>query len=227
MSIYGGSGRMSTAGSEAVDRFMALPRATLSARPGHRRARGVDAVLLTFDKKIQAALRQLAFERLDLEARRRVVLERLSATEQKMDRDPDVLVRLNVQLADNYASIKKLAKEATPIFMDALRDADVQAALAMPVSTEEDAEAQGGEANTRVWRRRLESHLVTRVDAPYRRITHDSPNTHGHKDILQTLGSARPEDGVSYFQRQQMRYGRGRRGSTSVAGAWLSWCDDG
>ena len=206
----------------AVSRFMALPRTTLSARPGHRHARGMDAVLLTFDKKVQIALRQLALERLDLDARLRVVLDRLDAMDQKNQREPDVLARLRVQIADNDYQIRRLAKDATPMVMAALREAEVQAATSLSVQTEEEAEEEGGESFARTWRRRLESrHLVTRVDAPYRRITHDSPSIHGDKDIFQKLNSANPEDGLSYFQKATLRYGRGRRGSTSFAGAPL------
>ena len=159
-------GRSVATGVTGASDLMPLPRSTLSARPAHRRARGIDAVLLSFDKKVQLALRQLAFERLDLESRKRAVLERLSATEQRADRDPDILQRLNTQLGDNEHHIRRLAKDATPVLMAALRDPEVQALMALQVPTEEDAEAGGDESSVRLWRRRLESRVPTRVGAP-------------------------------------------------------------
>jgi hypothetical protein len=202
---------------EVTDRFMRLPRHTLSAKPAHRQSRGVEAVLLSFDKKVQFALRQLCFERLELEARRAALMQRLGAVEQRLERDPDVLERLSVQIADNDASIRRLAKDAAPVLLDAIREPAVQAAMALPAPTEEEV---GGEDAARVWRRRLESKRVTRVDAPYRRVTHDSPNVHGDRDLHNALNAADPEEGLSYYQKQQLRYGRARRGSTSIAGAW-------
>ena len=34
------------------------------------------------------------------------------------------------------------------------------------------------------------------------------------------LNTLDPVDAMSYYQKQQLKYGRGRRGSTSIAGAW-------
>ena len=163
---------------EVADRFMRLPRNTLTARPAHRRARGIDAVLVALDKKVQLGLRQLCFERMEIEARRAAVLMRLDAAgHREGDREPDVLVRLNTQLADNDYNIRWLAKGAAPVLLEALQDPEVRASLALPVASEEDAaNGEGGgspsEEDPRVWRRRLETRKITRLDAPYRRVTH-------------------------------------------------------
>jgi hypothetical protein len=50
--------------------------------------------------------------------------------------------------------------------------------------------------------------------------THDSPNNTGGRDIFNELNTKDPEEGLSYYQKQQLKYGRSRRGSTSIAGAW-------
>ena len=209
---------------EVADRFMRLPRNTLTARPAHRRARGIDAVLVALDKKVQLGLRQLCFERMEIEARRAAVLMRLDAAgHREGDREPDVLVRLNTQLADNDYNIRWLAKGAAPVLLEALQDPEVRASLALPVASEEDAaNGEGGgspsEEDPRVWRRRLETRKITRLDAPYRRVTHDSPDVRGNRSLTNELNSKRPEDGLSYYQKQTLRYGPARRGSTSIAG---------
>ena len=221
---YGVSGAYTVIDEATADRFMRLPRHTLSARPANRHARGVDAVLLSFDKKVQLALRQLCFERLEIEARRAAVLERLAATEQGAgDRLPDVLVRLNTQLADSDYNIRWLAKGSTPVLLAALQEPEVRASLSLPVATEEDSAAAAepmkhGNDDPRVWRRRLETRKITRVDAPYRRVTHDTPTHLGNRSLANELNSRNPEDGLSYYQKQTLRYGRSRRGSTSIAG---------
>ena len=51
-------------------------------------------------------------------------------------------------------------------------------------------------------------------------MTHDSPNARGGRDLHNELNARDPEEGLSYYQKQTLRYGRARRGSTSIAGAW-------
>ena len=194
------------------DRFARLPRNTLSAKPSHRASRGVEAILVSFDRKVQAALWQLCLERIELLARRAAVVQRLDATPQRLAREPDVLERLELQLRDNASDVRRLARGAAPVLLDAVMDPALQDAVApMEEELQDDTDA-------RVFRRRLESRRVTRVDAPYRHASHESPNVRGARDLHNDLNARDPEEGLSYYQKQQLRYGRARRGSTGVAG---------
>jgi hypothetical protein len=97
---------------------------------------------------------------------------------------------LNSKIADNDANIKRLAgPEAYAIIKATLADPTIQSAQQLDVRLEEDAGKQGlhfvvvdlfqycwlcsfaGEGDdARVWRRRLDTHRVSRIDAPYRRV---------------------------------------------------------
>lgn len=202
---------------------MQLPRNTLSAAPGHRHARGLDAVLLAFDRKVQLALRSLCIERLELEARKRAMLDRIvsSTATGGTSRTPEVLVTLNTKILDNDSSIRRLAgATGAATILDSLKDPEILAGLQLEVPTEEAAGADGGgdEDSARVWRRKLDTQRAARTDAAFRHAGHDAPSATGDRDLHNVLASRKEEDGLSYYQRQQLKYGRGRRGSTSVAG---------
>lgn len=197
-----------------------LPRHTLSAVPGHRHARGLDAVLLTFDRKVQLALRSLCIERLELEARKRAMLERIvqqqsPSASSAPQRTPEMLITLNTKILDNDSNLRRLAGSAAGAVLDSLKDPEIAAGLQLDVPTEEEA---GEGEDARVWRRRLDTHRVSRVDAPFRYASHDSPSVTGDRDLHNVLQSANPDEALSYYQKQQLKYGRGRRGSTSIAG---------
>lgn len=218
-----GSTRTGVTVDEVAESFMLLPRNTLSAAPGHRHARGLDAVLLAFDRKVQLALRSLCIERLELEARKRAMLERIvsSTAVGGTSRTPEVLVTLNTKILDNDSNIRRLAGSAgAATILDSLKDPEILAGLQLEVPTEEAAAAEGGgdEDAARVWRRKLDTQRAARSDAPFRHTGHDSPSVTGDRDLHNVLASKKEEDGLSYYQRQQLKYGRGRRGSTSVAG---------
>ena len=211
------SGRTGVTVNELSDTFMALPRNTLSAVSGHRHARGLDAILLNFDRKTQLALRALSFDRLELEARKRAMLERLAA--ENSTRAPDMLISLNSKILDNDANLRRLAGSAATLLLDALKDPEIVNSLQLEMPTEEDAAAEDGES-ARVWRRRLDTHRPSRSDAPYRHTGHDSPSVTGDRDLHNILATADEDGNLSYYQRQQKKYGRAasRRGSTSIAG---------
>jgi len=213
-----GSTRTGVTVDDLADSFMPLPRNTLSAVAGHRHARGLDAILLTFDRKVQLALRSLCIERLELEARKRAMLDRIVSNQQAgggLARTPEILITLNTKILDNDANIRRLAGPASSTLMDALKDPEVIESLQLEVPSE-DAAMEGEEA--RIWRRRLDTHRVSRVDAPYRHGGHDTPSNTGDRDLHNVLSSANPDEKLSYYQKQQLKYGRGRRGSTSIAG---------
>lgn len=221
MSVSGRSVFLDTAlaiDDETADQFVRLPRNTLSAAPAHRASRGLQAILVSFDRKVQHAIRRLAFERMILDARLKAETERMRLTEQNLYREPDVVIKTRVALKDNDYNIRRLAGDATPQILAALDDPSIQEALQLAVPTENDTLT---EEEARIWRRKLISlPIPVRVDAPYRYASHDSPTVRGNKDLHNVLSSRTGEENLSYYQRSQLRYGKGRRGSTSIAGAW-------
>ena len=207
---------MMSVDAASSDALLALPRHTLSARAAARSSRGIDAVLASLTRSTATAVRQLAVERLELEARKRTVLERLAAAPPRAGTPlPEVLVSLNAKIADNDTSLRRLAGDAAGSVLDAITDPSLAAVLGLEATAEEEV-AEGDEA--RRWRRQLDTKRVNRSDATYRSVTHDSLTTTGDRAAF--TGARPPEDSMSYYQKQQAKYGRGRRGSTSVAGAW-------
>jgi hypothetical protein len=203
---------------EKVERALALPRNTLSAAAVHRRSRGLPAIFISFDRKVQSALQRLCFERMTVEARLRAETERLQANEQNLMREPDVLTKIRVAIADNEYNIRRLAGAATPQILSALQDPEIRENLHLAVACEEDADTVD---KARLWRRNLDRiSIPVKIDAPYRYASHDSPTARGHRDLHNDLNRRTGEEGFSYYQRQQLKYGRGRRGSTSISGAW-------
>jgi hypothetical protein len=152
-----------------------------------------------------------------------------------LHRDPDTLLTLQTALRDNAKEIKyRVGPDVAREVLAALRHPSVQEALAQQLGTEEeaadhevaDAAAERGQrdparAAQRVWRRRLAklSHPV-KLTSQYAYATHDSPDVRGNKTLTNALNKHNFEDLLSNFQRQQLTHGRGRRGSTAVAGAW-------
>lgn len=203
---------------KVVEDHLRLPRNTLSAAPAHRRSRGLAAVLVSFDRKVQAALRRLAFERMTLEARLKAEINRLQETEQNLIREPDVLNKIRVALADSDYNIRRLAGDAAPVILAALQDPEIQENLHLAMPSELNATT---EEEARLWRRNLNRiSIPVRVDQPYRYASHDSVTNKGSRDLHNELNKRTGEEGLSYYQKQQLKYGKGRRGSTSIAGAW-------
>lgn len=222
MSVSGRSVFLDTAlaiDEETADGFARLPRNTLSAAPAHRSSRGLAAVLVSLNKQSQQAVRRLCFERMVVEARLKAEEERLRMVEQNLIREPEVMEQLRIALKDNEYNIRRLAGDATQQILAALSDPAIQDNLQLAVPTEDDT---ASETEARVWRRKLNAMPIpVRINAPYRYASHDSPTVRGDRSIANELSSRKVEDGLSYYQKQQLRYGKGRRGSTSIAGVYL------
>lgn len=74
----------------------------------------------------------------------------------------------------------------------------------------------------RLWRRRLwKLTIPVRINAKLRFATgHDDVDHRGRRTLINDLNKHTAEENLSYYQRSTLQYGRERRGSTSVAGAW-------
>jgi len=219
---------------ETIERKVAMPRNTASAWAHNRQLHG-ESIYIGLDRKIWPSLRRLLGERMRHQAMLRAVQERLSSVEQVplvvngRERPPDVLVTATKAYRDNTATLLRLLRgsglpqdraeaELRRVLASVDADPELQAQLRLEVGSEEDADS---EQQRRIWRRKLnKTGVAVGDDARFRYTTHDSPSVHGDLDLHNKLSRATGEEGISYYQRQQLKSGRGRRGSTSFAGAW-------
>jgi hypothetical protein len=145
------------------------------------------------------------------------------------DPPPRVLLGIRKELEERRKRLVELVgAEGAEVLQAHLTDPAVREALGVTEVETEDAireEAGGDEVAARVYRRKMESRHVaplrgTRGEAAA--VTHDALTSTGSRSLVNQLATSDPEEGLSYYQKQQLKYGRARRGSTSVAGAWES-----
>eukprot|EP01138_Halocafeteria_seosinensis_P011632 gb/GECG01011882.1/.p1 GENE.gb/GECG01011882.1/~~gb/GECG01011882.1/.p1 ORF type:complete len:739 (+),score=107.89 gb/GECG01011882.1/:1-2217(+) len=209
----GGDGDTTALFERDSSAVLQLGRHTPSAIPRQRQARGFDGIVATFSKPKQLAVRQLCLERLDIEQRIELFKQRLSQMEQS-DRKPAALFDLEEQHQDNTYRLRKIAGAAFGTLLALLEDPELREALSPEVQFEEEMD------NGRLFRRRLVHNNSAKPISGYRNTNHDHPTSRGYKQAWDSLNSADPDAGASYYERQQLKYGRARRGSTSIAGAW-------
>lgn len=138
----------------------------------------------------------------------------VDGVQQRRKSPPRVMQEKHHQLSENAARLQRLTgRESANTLMNAVR---------LVVAAAEDDGAtdfasvldDGGSGAAAVASRR---HMVAaRSGATANRSTlpHDLPTARGGRDIHNT----RPADKTSYYESQQQKYGRGRRGSTSISG---------
>jgi hypothetical protein len=193
-------------------------RNTVSATAARRNDRGVKALLSSFPLQAQRALQRLMDERFVLNAKMKAIDERLAATSQPT-MEPDDKRALRLAIQDSNYNLKRIAGPALfPTLMACFEDPELQDGMELEVPSEESAAT---EQQARMWRRSVGSvgHRVGAA-AQYRYVGHNSPNHRGERDLHQRLGAQTGEENLSYFETQQLRHGRARRGSASYAGVW-------
>lgn len=238
-----------------VDGFLARPRNTPSARNARARDAAAGATATSGAQRMRAVFsrlsaiqqepaRQLAYERMVIEAKIAAMLERIHETAGDGGGE-DLLEGLITAARDNTAELSTNvgAAEAKEI-LAAVASSDMRDALRLSVVSEEEAaelrqamfEEHGGtreraavdalavEAAERLWRRRLAKLTIpVRINAALRFATaHDDLTRTGDRSLINKLNKADPRDELSYYQTAALKYGRTarRRGSTGVAGAW-------
>lgn len=150
---------------------------------------------------------------MELEMRKETIEERLESTG---DEEPEILAHVKQEIKDRRDRLLLQCGEENFEVLVALTDRVNREGIGMVADAEEDATLTEEEA--RVWRRRLDSRRKNRIqNAAY--ATHNT-GTSTSKQAAWDVPTDRSEDELSYFQRQQRKYGRGRRGSTSFAGAF-------
>lgn len=201
----------------AVEDILPLGRHTLSAKVAHKHYKGMEAIFASFPKQKQLAVREHMRDYFMILGRIKALEDRLAVGEQRGvdDEEPEVLQRLRDQLDESTFQLKKHTGKAFPAVQAALNDEDLLEAFQLAVETEEDT-ATGEEA--RLWRRRLDTRMTHRTGGRAWRATHNHATTKGRKSVWNQGGDG--TEHLSYYQRSQMKYGKNRRGSTSIAGAW-------
>lgn len=163
----------------------------------------------------------------ELSMRKEAMEVRLMEDAERADDEPlpRELLNLHVALDKRRARLVELVgADAAALVCSALEDPANREALGVEVATEDMVrDATGDEAAARVFRRRLGARTVQPLRGAAGEnsaATHDLATATGARSLHNVLNTADPEESLSYYQKQQLRYGRARRGSTSVAGAW-------
>jgi hypothetical protein len=230
MYFEGRSGEADEVGRVAgAGEILPLPRNTQSAATATSHMRGLAAVLARYPTTVQHAIRQECLERLDILGRYDAVMRRFQRGVDEgledADAPPDILVQLQGRLAENADMIRRTVKSAeqAQVIVDALEDEDYRGALSLPVDEEDAAFAHDGATDgpsARMWRRKLDTRKASRkVLGKEKPLV---PSRTGDKTVWDSIELAKRDStaGLSYYQLQQRKYGRNRRGSTAVAGAW-------
>lgn len=266
MSVYTSSSQQLGASEQVLDNFLARPRNTPSARNARAREAAAVAIGSAADSNASGAsrmravfsrlgaleqepARQLAYERMVIEAKIAATLDRTDTSANDDEGGMDMLERLVASARDNDAEIRRrvgttLAKE----ILTAIASRDMVDALRLSVTSEEEAAAlrandiddfyaaAGGAATSReasryaeeraarLWRRRLwKLTIPNRASAALRWATaHDDVDRFGARTITNQLNTHDAASELSYYQKSALKYGRsaGRRGSTGIAGSW-------
>ncbi len=181
--------------------------------------RGIDALFASFSKSKQQAIRQRCFEYLDVMNRKDMMIKRLGTAQFPQGEKPELLLKLEEQQRDAEQELRRIAGSAYGSVMAALNDPEIQEAMEEANQFTTEADVQEGE-DARVWRRRLENRSFKRTQKGFRRTTHDHPTRVGNKSVWQSINTHDDTKHLSYYQNTQLKYGKSRRGSTSIAGAW-------
>lgn len=223
-----------------------LPRNTQSAVTAAKHTRGLAAILARWPIMKQHAIRQVCVERLDLLGRIDAVQSRIAdAVGQGLaaegDEKPDMLISLEHRLQENHETLARTvgSAEGARVIEDALEDDEYRTKFGLPVASEaaardggaaDDSMPPGGfaedddDTRARVWRRRLDTRKASRRELGSRsRPTHSTTTKRGDRAVWDNITMEQSEadsSHLSYYQRQTRKYGRQRRGSTAVAGAW-------
>ena len=201
-----------TTRSKTPDDILRLHRHTLAAKVGKEHLRGVDAILASFPKTKQFAIREQCRDILEYEAKLNAILERIEEGRE----EPEVTNVIRNEIKERKWRLKRLAGDSTELLLEFLKNPENKEAFELIVENEDDIE---DEEEARKWRRRYlntKSRTFMNVEASF--VAHNHPTTKGKKELWNRLETESRDDDLSYYERQQLRYGRARRGSTSIAG---------
>ena len=201
------------------DHILRLGRMTPSSMKRVNYERGIDALFASFPKNKQQAIRQRCFEYLDVINRKDMMLKRLGSSSFRPGEKPELLFKLEEQQRDAEQELRRIAGSAYGSVMAALSDPEIQEAMEEANQYSAEGEVAEGQ-DARVWRRRLENRSFKRTQKGYRSTTHDHPTRVGNKSVWQSINTHDHNGSLSYYQNTQLKYGKSRRGSTSIAGAW-------
>jgi len=99
------------------------------------------------------------------------------------------------------------------------QDPEARAAMGLGAESEDEDNTVEG---ARLFRRRLATFKSFRLDTSgsEQSTPHDQGTASGGRMLWNNLRTRDPMDELSYYERSRLKYGRGRRGSTTHVGAW-------
>lgn len=240
------SAQSTLAGLNASHASEAVPLARHTSSAAHAtaaRARGLSALLASLPNLLtQHAVRELVVDLAELLHRRDVISARLVADPRRAPNEPPphILVEVEAGVVERLARLKgHVGRAGVDVVIAAVSEPGFKEALGLVSIAEEDVASGGGgggasqfggggvmlttddeEAHARVFRRRLDATKVQPARHAAGGLVSPDATAKGGRQLWNILSRADPEEPLSYYQKQQARYGRSRRGSTSIAGAW-------
>lgn len=207
--------------AEYVKELLRLPKNLDDDSPLNNAILGLQSIMAQFDVHMQHCIQQLIFERIDVLTRLAIEESRLAGIPQNIEHPPEIAQILSRALKNNAVALCNLAKEFSDdifFYVDEI----------MPYTEELADNTLDLNVNETVSRRKIASKIssILKMDPQYRHSSHDSVTRTGKRSIYNELNTRTGTEGLSYYERQQLRYGRGRAGSPSVAGAWESLFDE-
>ena len=190
-----------------ADALFNLSRGTASAA-SMGSAAGLAGIVNSFPLMTQRALKTLCGDILEMHARQAILAERHAGDSEK----PDALLRLEKVIDDTRLRVVEMCGERGAEVLAVLDQPEVRARVR--VAREEEAVT---EDEARVARRRQLRMFNRRSNGGnFSSVSHGVNTSSGQN----TAWNEKEADTLSYYQRLQKRHGRGRRGSTAVAGGF-------
>lgn len=207
--------------ADYVKELLRHPKNLEDDSPLNNAISGLQSIMAQFDVHKQHCIQQLIFERIDVLTRLSIEESRLAGIPQNIENPPEIAQILSRALKNNAVAICNLAKEFSDeifYYIDEI----------MPYTEELADNTINLNVNESVSRRKIATKIssVLKMDPKYRHSSHDSVTRTGKRNVFNELNARTGTEGLSYYERQQLRYGRGRAGSPSVSRAWENLFDE-
>lgn len=186
--------------------------APASTPESRARPRTFDSVLASFPRSQQFAIREMILDVIELEMRKETLEERLQVV--STAEEPTVLKDIRAEITDRRQRLQAICGADNFAILNAVTDRVNREEMGLVAEPDEDLALTESEA--RVWRRKLDSRRKNRLQGSGY-VGHEHATARGKSSAWDPV--TLPEE-RSYYEVQQLRYGRGRRGSTSYAGAF-------
>lgn len=200
-------------------------QSSMSAAVKHLPADNAALIFSKLSLSSQRAARLLVSELAELLERWETAYDRLQANlgREPLDTElPEVMVSIDAYTATKRDELtRRVGPTAARQLIDIVQDPEARRAMGLASQTED---MQLEEKDARQWRRQLARFKSVKFESsnkPKQLTAEDSALASG-RDLfgLASRRARRDGENISYYKRQQRKYGKGRRGSTAHAGGW-------